>query len=136
MRKIVITCDDYSPDGTKVYYTGMDGMEVEGAKIVRKDAVITILFDKAVDSFQSLNLAGQMRIEQIEVATTLTAEDEVLLNGGGYSGEASEYQAPVANTAFKLFFEMGGLNYYFKAGALDQDRYLLSTTDLTASADV
>jgi hypothetical protein len=31
---------------------------------------------------------------------------------------------------------MGGLNYYFKAGALDQDRYLLSTTDLTASADV
>ena len=136
MRKIVITCDDYSHDGTKVYYTGMDGMEIEGATIVRKDAVITILFDKAVNVFESLNLAGQMRIEQIEVATTLTAEDEVLLNGGGNSGEASEYQAPAANTAFKLFFEMGGMNYYFKAGALDQDRYLLSTTDLTASADV
>ena len=136
MRKIVITCDDYSPDGTKVYYTGMDGMEIEGATIVRKDAVITILFDKAVNVFESLNLAGQMRIEQIEVATTLTAEDEVLLNGGGNSGEASEYQAPAANTAFKLFFEMGGMNYYFKAGALDQDRYLLSTTDLAASADI
>lgn len=134
MRKIVITCDDYSPDGTKVYYTGMDGMEIEGATIVRKDAVITILFDKAVNVFESLNLAGQMRIEQIEVATTLTAEDEVLLNGGGNSGEASEYQAPAANTAFKLFMDISTMKYYF-AGTMSGD-YLATTTDLAQAADV
>ena len=135
MRKIVITVDDYEGNG-KTYMAGFDGMEIEGAKIVRNHDVITILFKNAVDVFQSTELASQTRIEKIEVFTKLTAEDEVLLNGGGNSGETSEYQAPAANTAFKLFFEMGGMNYYFKVGALDQDRYLLSTTDLDASADI
>lgn len=134
MRKIVITCDDYSPDGTKVYYTGMDGMEVEGAKIVRKDAVITILFDKAVDVFQSLNIAGQLRIEQIEVFTSLTAEDEVILNGGGSSGEDSEYTAPKADAAFKLFMDISTLRYYF-TGSMSGD-YLATTTDLAQAADI
>lgn len=138
MRKIVITCDDYSPDGTKNYYSGMDGMTVEGAVIVRKDAVITIYFPNGpVDVFQSTNLASQMRIKSIEVFTTWTAEDDAIANGnGGNGGETSEYQAPAADTAFKLFLEVGGVNYYFMVGALDQDRYLLTTTDVAASTDI
>ena len=138
MRKIVITCDDYEGNGKK-YYTGMDGMEVEGALIIRTDAVITIYFPNgSVDVFQSTSLAGQIRIEQIEVFTTLTAEDNAIIANGGNSGNggSSEHTAPAANTAFKLYMNIGGSIYYFKAGALDQDRWLLSTTELAESTDI
>lgn len=139
MRKIVITCDDYTPDGTKNYYTGMDGMEVEGATIIRKDAVITILFlDGAVDVFQSTNLASQIRIEKIEVFKTLTAEDIAMGENanGGNDGETSGYQAPVEGEAFKFFMEVGSMKYYFKTGELDQGKYLLTTTVVAESTDI
>lgn len=136
MRKIVITVDDYDGNG-KTYMAGFDGMVVEGATIIRKHDVITILFlDGAVDVFQSTNLASQTRIEKIEVFTSLTAEDIAMgeAANGGNGGETSEYQAPAANTAFKWFMEIGGLNYYF-AGSMSGD-YLATTTDVAAAADI
>lgn len=138
MRKIVITCDDYTPDGKKYYYTGMDGMVVEGATIVRKDAVITILFlDGPVNVFQSTALAGQIRIKQIEVFNTLTAEDKELANNNNNNnGETPKYQAPETGKAFKWYMDINGTRYYFKAGTLDQDKYLLSTTNLAESTDI
>ena len=60
---------------TSKYVFLNDNFMPMGKLCFRKDAVITILFDKAVDVFQSLNLAGQLRIEQIEVFTSLTADD-------------------------------------------------------------
>ena len=136
MRKILITCDDYS---SGKYLTGMDGMEVEGATIIRKNDVIIILFlDGPVDVFQSTALASQLRIEKIEVFTSLTAEDIAMgeAANGGNGGETSEYQAPAADTAFKFFMEVGGVHHYFKVGALDQDRYLLTTTNVAESTDI
>ena len=136
MKKIVITLDDYS-DGK--YMTGLDGMVIEGATIIRKEDVVTILFlDGAVDAFQSTNLASQLRIEKIEVFTALTAEDIAMGENanGGNGGETSEYQAPAVDTAFKLFMEIGAMKYYFKVGALDQDRYLLTTTVVSEAADI
>ena len=138
MRKIVITVDDYDGNG-KTYMAGFDGMVVEGATIIRKHDVITILFlDGAVDVFQSTNLASQTRIEKIEVFTELTAEDIAMgeAANGGNGGETSEYQAPAADTAFKFFMEVGGVHHYFKVGALDQDRYLLTTTNVAESTDI
>ena len=137
MRKIVLTLDDYSPEDGKDYLKGFDGMVVEGATIIRKHDVITILFlDGAVDVFQSTNLAAQTRIEKIEVFTSLTAEDIAMgeAANGGNGGETSEYQAPAADTAFKWFMEIGGLNYYF-AGSMSGD-YLATTTDVAAAADI
>ncbi len=134
MRKILITCDDYS---SGKYLTGMDGMEVEGATIIRKNDVIIILFlDGPVDVFQSTALASQLRIEKIEVFTSLTAEDIAMGENanGGNGGETSEYQAPAVDTAFKFFMEIGGMNYYF-TGEMSGD-YLATTTDVTASADI
>lgn len=133
MRKIVITVDDYAGNG-KTYMGGFDGMAVEGATIIRKDDVITILFlDGAVNEFVSAPLASQTRIEKIEIFTTLTAED-IAMGNKPEGGEDAEYTAPKADTAFKLYMDISTLRYYF-TGSMSGD-YLATTTDLAQAADI
>ncbi len=139
MRKIVITCDDYEGNGQK-YYTGMDGMTVDGAVIVRKDAVISIYFPNGpVNEFLTTPIASQLRIEKIEVFTSLTAEDQAAISGAGNQGGTTEtYEAPVEGTAYKLYLyqvDADGI-YYFKAGALDKGQFLPTTTIFDQATDI
>ena len=138
MTKIVITLDDYSPDGTKTYLAGLDGMTVEGATIVRNHDVVTIYFAAATDVFQSAALGSQIRVEQIEVFTgaieTPPAGDE-----GGTDTPDVKYDAPVANQAYKLYLVQNThkKTLYF-AGSLDTEKnvYLATTEDYAASVDI
>ena len=131
MRKIVITVDDYDGNG-KTYMAGFDGMSIEGATITREHDVITIVFDKAVDKFESQPLASQTRIEKIEVYTELDGTEPG--NGGNNGGATGDYTAPAANTAFKLFMEAASGTVYF-TGAMDST-YLATTTDVAGAADI
>ena len=129
MRKIVITVDDYDGNG-KTYMSGLDGMIVEGATITREHDIITIVFDEAVDTFQSTNLSSQIRIETIEVYTSLDGTEP----DGGQDKPTGNYTAPALNTAFKLYIELPSGKVYFK-GAMDST-YLATTTDVTAGVDI
>ena len=132
MRKIVITVDDYDGNG-KTYMAGFDGMSIEGVTITREHDVITIVFDKAVDKFESLPLASQTRIEKIEVYTELDGTEPG--NGGGNNGGATgDYTAPAVDTAFKLFMEASAGTVYF-TGAMDST-YLATTTDVAGAVDI
>lgn len=66
MVKIVITADDFSSGN---YIKGLDGVTVEGATITRNGDVITITFASAVNSFECVELASQLRVEKIDVYT-------------------------------------------------------------------
>ena len=137
MTKIVITFDDYSPDGTKTYMSGMDGMTVAGATITRENDVLTIVFATPTDVFQSTNLTSQVRIEKIEV---FTGEVE----GGGNVGGGDEggddpvvtpaYTAPVAGQAYDLYMELPSGKVYF-AGSISGN-YLSTTTDASAAVAI
>ena len=61
-KVLKLTVDDYKGE----YMAGFDGMEIDGATIVRDNDVITITFTTAVTTFTSKNLASQTRIESIE----------------------------------------------------------------------
>ena len=142
MTKIVITFDDYTPDGTKNYMSGMDGMTVAGATITRENDVLTIVFDAATDVFQSTNLTSQVRIEKIEVFT-----GEVEGGNGGNEGGGNEggdgpvvtpaYTAPVAGQPYDLFMELPTGKVFFN-GALDASKgtYLDTTSDAAASVKI
>ena len=140
MTKIVITFDDYSPDGTKNYMSGMDGMVVEGATFSRENDVLTITFAAATDVFQSTNLTSQVRIEKIEVFTGEVENPGEGDNEGGNEGgetpapEAPKYTAPVAGQAYDLYMELSSGKVYF-AGSMSGD-YLATTTDATASVKI
>ena len=141
MTKIVITFDDYSPDGTKNYMSGMDGMVVEGATFSRNNDVLTITFAAPTDVFQSTNLTSQVRIEKIEVFTgAVENPGEGGDNEGGNEGgetpapEAPKYTAPVAGQAYDLYMELPTGKVYF-AGSMSGD-YLATTTDATASVKI
>ena len=137
MTKIVITFDDYSPDGTKNYMSGMDGMTVAGATISRENDVLTIVFDAATDVFQSTNLTSQVRIEKIEV---FTGEVEGG-NGGNEGGDepvvTPAYTAPVAGQPYDLSMVLPSGTVYF-SGALDAEKgtYLATTSDASASVKI
>ena len=139
MTKIVITFDDYSPDGTKNYMSGMDGMVVAGATITRDGDVLTIVFDAATDVFQSTALTSQVRIEKIEVFT-----GEVENPGTGDNPGTEEppvvtptYTAPEAGKSYDLYMELPTGKVYF-AGALDAEKgtYLATTTDASAAVKI
>ena len=66
MKSIVITADDFQGDQ---YMSGLDGMTVDGATITRSGDQILITFSKATNSFQSGELASQIRIEKIDIYT-------------------------------------------------------------------
>ena len=134
MTKIVITFDDYSPDGTKNYMSGMDGMVVEGATFSRENDVLTITFAAATDVFQSTALTSQVRIEKIEV---YTGEVE---NGGDNGDDpvvTPTYTAPVAGQAYDLYMVVSSGTVYF-AGSLDSEKgtYLATTADADASVKI
>lgn len=142
MTKIVITFDDYTPDGTKNYMSGMDGMTVAGATITRENDVLTIVFDTATDVFQSTNLTSQVRIEKIEVFT-----GEVEGGNGGNEGGGNEggegpvvtptYTAPVAGQPYDLYMQVAAGKVYF-SGSLDAEKgtYLATTSDAAASVKI
>ena len=136
MTQIVITFDDYSPDGTKNYMSGMDGMVVEGATFSRNNDVLTITFAAATNVFQSTNLTSQVRIEKIEV---YTGEVENPGEGGGNDTpvETPNYTAPVAGQAYDLYMELPSATVYFK-GSLDAEKgtYLNTTTDANESVKI
>ena len=141
MTKIVITFDDYSPDGTKNYMSGMDGMVVEGATFSRNNDVLTITFAAATDVFQSTSLTSQVRIEKIEVFTgAVENPGEGGDNEGGNEGgetptpETPAYTAPVAGQAYDLYMELPTGKVYF-AGSMSGD-YLATTTDAAASVKI
>lgn len=132
MTKIVITLDDYTPDGTKYYLSGFDGMTVPGATITRDNDVVTIIFDAATDVFQSTALASQTRIEKIEV---FTGEVE----GGGNSGTDTPitppaYTAPVAGQPYKFFMELPSGKVYF-IGAISGN-YLSTSADESQAVSI
>ena len=137
MTKIVIIFDDYSPDGSKTYMSGFDGMNIEGATFVRNNDVLTIYFAQATDVFQSAALGSQVRIEQIEV---FTGSVETPPSGdSGNSGNSGSYSAPVVGEAYKLFLQQTSLNktLYF-AGSLDAEKgtYLATTEDASAAVEI
>ena len=136
MTQIVITFDDYSPDGTKNYMSGMDGMVVEGATFSRNNDVLTITFAAATNVFQSTNLTSQVRIEKIEV---YTGEVENPGEGGGNDTPVVTpgYAAPVENQAYDLYMELPSSVVYF-AGSLDAEKgtYLNTTADADASVEI
>ena len=138
MTKIVITLDDYSPDGKKTYLAGLDGMTVEGATIVRDHDVVTIYFAAATDVFQSAALGSQIRVEQIEVFTG-AVETPPTGGEGGTDTPDVKYDAPVANQAYKLYLVQNThkKTLYF-AGSLDTEKgvYLATTEDYAASVDI
>ncbi len=131
MTKIVITFDDYSPDGTKNYMSGMDGMVVEGATFSRNNDVLTIIFAAATDVFQSTSLTSQVRIEKIEV---FTGEVETPDTPVDPKPETPAYTAPVAGQAYDLYMELPTGKVYF-AGSMSGD-YLATTTDAAASVKI
>ena len=137
MTKIVITFDDYSPDGTKTYMSGFDGMSVEGATFSRENDVLTITFAAATDVFQSTALTSQVRIEKIEV---YTGEVETPVDPGtGTEPKPEEpaYTAPVAGQSYNLYMVLPTGTVYFN-GALDASKgtYLDTTTDASASVKI
>ena len=135
MTKIVITFDDYSPDGTKNYMSGFDGMTVAGATLTRDNDVLTIVFDAATDVFQSSTLASQVRIEKIEVYTgEVEGGGNSGDNGGNGGNETVNYPAPEANQAYNLYMVLPSGVVYFN-GSLDAEKssYLDTTTDANAS---
>lgn len=69
MVKIVITCDDMAQSSGTTYYSGFEGMTVDGATITRDVNVITITFANPVNEFTSGSLTSQIRINSIEVTT-------------------------------------------------------------------
>ena len=141
MTKIVITFDDYSPDGTKNYMSGMDGMTVAGATITRENDVLTIVFDAATDVFQSTTLSSQVRIEKIEVFTG-EVEGGGNVGGGEEGGEEGgddpvvtpAYTAPVAGQPYNLHMVLPTGKVYF-AGSMSGD-YLATTADASASVAI
>ena len=144
MTKIVLTFDDYSPDGSKNYLEGFDGMTVEGATLVRNNDVLTIYFTAPTNEFMSGNLASQVRIEQIEVftgdvETPPSGGDNGGNGGSGDSGNTGSYTAPVVGQAYKFFIEQTGLNktLYF-SGTLDAEKgtYLATTENKAAAVDI
>ena len=134
MTKIVITFDDYSPDGTKNYMSGMDGMVVEGATFSRNNDVLTITFAAATDVFQSTSLTSQVRIEKIEV---FTGEVETPETPDDPKPETPAYTAPVAGQAYDLYMELPTGKVYF-AGSLDAEKgtYLNTTADASAAVKI
>ena len=137
MTKIVITFDDYSPDGTKTYMSGFDGMSVEGATFSRENDVLTITFAAATDVFQSTALTSQVRIEKIEV---YTGEVETPVDPGtGTEPKPEEpaYTAPVAGQSYNLYMVLPTGTVYFN-GALDASKgtYLDTTADAAASVKI
>lgn len=134
MTKIVITFDDYSPDGTKNYMSGMDGMVVEGATFSRNNDVLTITFAAATDVFQSTSLTSQVRIEKIEV---FTGEVETPETPDDPKPETPAYTAPVAGQAYDLYMELPTGKVYF-AGTLDAEKgtYLNTTADASAAVKI
>ena len=143
MTKIVITFDDYSPDGTKNYMSGMDGMVVEGATFSRNNDVLTIIFAAPTDVFQSTNLTAQVRIEKIEVYTgdVENGGNEGGENGGNEGGETPAIgvvDAPVAGTAYKFGMIQGNVSssaVYYLAGGMN-GYYFATTTDENAAIDL
>ena len=134
MTKIVITFDDYSPDGTKTYMAGLDGMTVEGATFSRENDVLTITFAAPTNVFQSTALTSQVRIEKIEV---YTGEVETPVDPGTGTEpkpETPAYTAPVAGQAYDLYMELPTGKVYF-AGSMSGD-YLATTTDAAASVKI
>ena len=140
MTKIVITFDDYTPDGTKNYMSGMDGMTVAGATITRENDVLTIVFDAATNVFQSTALTSQVRIEKIEVYTG-EVEGGNGGNGGNDGGDdpvvTPTYTAPVAGQPYDLFMQLPTGKVFFN-GSLDAEKgtYLNTTTDASASVKI
>ena len=135
MTKIVITFDDYSPDGTKTYMSGFDGMTVEGATFSRENDVLTITFAAATDVFQSTALTSQVRIEKIEVYTgEVENPGETPVDP---KPETPAYTAPVAGQSYDLYMELPTGKVYFN-GALDAAKgtYLDTTTDASASVKI
>ena len=141
MTKIVITFDDYSPDGTKNYMSGMDGMTVAGATITRENDVLTIVFNAATDVFQSTELTSQVRIEKIEVFTGEVEGGNGGNEGGNEGGDdpvvTPAYTAPVAGQPYDLYMELPTGKVYFN-GALDAAKgtYLDTTADAAASVKI
>ena len=143
MTKIVITFDDYSPDGTKNYMSGMDGMVVEGATFSRNNDVLTITFATPTDVFQSTNLTAQVRIEKIEVYTgdVENGGNEGGDNGGNEGGETPAIgvvDAPVAGTAYKFGMIQGNVSstaVYYLAGGMN-GYYFATTTEANEAIDL
>ncbi|MBO7196116.1 MAG: hypothetical protein J6V80_02160 [Clostridia bacterium] len=137
MTKIVITFDDYSPDGTKTYMTGFDGMTVEGATFSRANDVLTITFAAATDVFQSTTLTSQVRIEKIEV---YTGEVENPGEGGGEvtppAGETPTYTAPEEGKAYLLYLEQVNLNKTLYFNGKTSDGRFLTTEDKNAAVEI
>ncbi len=138
MTKIVITFDDYSPDGTKNYMSGMDGMTVAGATITRENDVLTIVFSAPTNVFQSTTLTSQVRIEKIEVYTGEVEGGNGGNEGGNEGGDGPvvtpAYTAPVAGQPYNFFMELPSGKVYF-AGSISGN-YLATTTDATASVAI
>ena len=143
MTKIVITMDDYSPDGSKTYMAGFDGMVVEGATFVRNNDVLTIYFAAATNEFHSTELASQVRIEQIEIFTGAVETPPAGGDNGGNNdnngGSTGSYTAPVEGQAYKFYLEQGTFNktLYF-AGTMDAEKgtYLATTENVNAAVDI
>ena len=132
MTKIVLTLDDYS-DGK--YLTGLDGMTVEGATIVRNNDVVTIYLATACDAFQSADLLGQIRIEKIDIYTGEVQTPDTPTDPD--QPENPDYVTEVTvGTAYKFFLEQltAGKTLYF-AGSMDGD-YLATTDDITLAVDI
>lgn len=137
MRKIVITMDDYN---NGQYIKGFEGMTVEGATFYRDGGVLTIVFDKAVDVFQSTALASQVRIKTIEVYLELDGTEGNGGNGGNGGDDpvvTPTYTAPETGKAYKLYMTIPAGTLYFN-GSLDaaKSSYLDTTDDLSAAVNI
>ncbi|MBO5866772.1 MAG: hypothetical protein J6Q55_01800 [Clostridia bacterium] len=98
ITKIVLTCDSYTSNGS-TYYSGFDGMTVNGATITRDGLVITIVFASATDSFTSAPVSSQTRIMSVEVFTgnsTEGGEGTTPPTGGEQGGEGTTPPASAA----------------------------------------
>ena len=141
MTMIVITFDDYEYNGT-TYMSGFDGMSVAGATFSRDGKVLTIVFDEAVDVFQSTAMTSQVRIAKIDVYT-----DEIEGGNGGNGGDNGDngdngnsgtttptYTAPEEDTAYLLSMELPSGAVYF-SGSMSGN-YLATTTNQAAGVKI
>ena len=141
MTMIVITFDDYEYNGT-TYMSGFDGMSVAGATFSRDGKVLTIVFDEAVDVFQSTAMTSQVRIAKIDVYT-----DEIEGGNGGNGGDNGDngdngnsgtttptYTAPEEDTAYLLSMELPSGAVYF-SGSMSGN-YLATTTNQASAVKI
>ena len=144
MTKIVLTLDDYTPDGAKYYLSGLDNMTVAGATITRDNDVVTIVFDAATDVFQSKALASQTRIEKIDIYTDAVEGGNNGDNGNdndngddNNGGTTTTYLVPEEDTAYMLYISLSSGNVYFD-GSLDAEKgtYLNTTADAASAVSI